>query len=237
MSSWCLSTTYWKIAPEMSRVCVMAQRGLHTQSATVAVRTSDTTLPCHSGRTMHGTAVPTVWFLSQVLLEQKRFDSNLKVITEKFIHSFISALDRTITTVYSNLTVHPYILLKKLQRAPFEKQPSRAPTSITNYHTKVSQHTTLHYTESLHRRSSAAWLKSSSPEFPQLVSDQSGWRQSVSKTPPEVKLCLGRALFSGWERLLRAAHVTLYVSIARTCAAFPRSIFTSTGCWDELLKV
>lgn len=53
----------------------------------------------------------------------------------------------------------------KLQRVPLKNTPP----PITNYHTKVSQHTTLHYTESLHRRSSAGWLKLSSPEFPRLA--------------------------------------------------------------------
>ena len=55
--------------------------------------------------------VSTVKLLSQVRLEQKLFDSNLKVITEEFIHCFISAWDRTITPVYSNLTMHPCTLL------------------------------------------------------------------------------------------------------------------------------
>lgn len=58
----------------------------------------------------------------------------------------------------------------KLQRVPLKNNLLLPPTSITNYHTKVSQHMMLHYTESLHRLSAAGWLKSSSPEFPQLAS-------------------------------------------------------------------
>lgn len=58
----------------------------------------------------------------------------------------------------------------KLQWVPLKNNLLLPPTSITNYHTKVSQHMMLHYTESLHRLSAAGWLKSSSPEFPQLAS-------------------------------------------------------------------
>lgn len=114
-----------------------------------------------------------VKLLSQFRLEQKLFDSDLKVITEEFILCFITAWDRTVTPVYSNLAMHPCTLLANfkgfLWKTPPPLHPSHPPTSITNYHTKVSQHTTLHYTESLHRRSSAGWLKLSSPEFPRLA--------------------------------------------------------------------
>lgn len=99
------------------------------------------------------------------------------------IHCFISAWDGTIT-VYSNVAMHPCTLLASFKgflwkNKKNKKKPPSSPTSTTNYHTKVSQHTTLHYTESPHRQSITGWLKLSSLEFPQFASvikvDEGSW--------------------------------------------------------------
>lgn len=66
--------------------------------------------------------------------------------------------------------MHPCTLLPNFKDFLWKTTLLRPPTSITNYHTKVSWDMTLHYTESLHRQSSTGWLKPSSPEFPQLAS-------------------------------------------------------------------
>lgn len=79
----------------------------------------------------------------------------------------------------------------KLQSVPLKNSPPSLPTSTTNYHTKVLQHTELHYTESLYRRSCTGWLKSSSLEFPPFASvikvDEG---RTVSERGPQAKLCL-----------------------------------------------
>lgn len=59
----------------------------------------------------------------------------------------------------------------KLQRVPLKNNPP----SPQHLHNKLAYKSlpaqdAIHYTESLHRRSATGWLKSSSPEFPQLAS-------------------------------------------------------------------
>lgn len=77
-------------------------------------------------------------------------------------------------------------------KSPSEKQPSLVPTSTTNYHTKVSQHTEPHHTGSLHRRSCTGWLKSSSLEFPPFASViKADEGRTLSEPGPLAKLCLG----------------------------------------------
>lgn len=65
------------------------------------------------------TRVSSVKLLSG-MREQKRFDSDLKVVTEECVHCFIST--RTVTPVYSNLALHPCSLVANFKES-FEKQP------------------------------------------------------------------------------------------------------------------
>lgn len=121
----------------------------------------------------------------------------------------------------------------KLQRVPLKNNPPSPPTSITNYHTKVSQHMMLHYTESLHRRSSAGWLKLSSPEFPQLASvikvDEGRQlaRRAQKWSPAWGLLCSvhGERLHCLVAFTLQNMHC-LELTLASALASF-----TFTGCW------
>lgn len=78
----------------------------------------------------------------------------------------------------------------------FEKQPSLAP----HLHNKLPYKSLPAHDATLHWISSQtelrwmievelSWISSA------RLRDQSGWRQTVSKTGPEVKLCLGLTLF------------------------------------------
>lgn len=155
---------------------------------------------CLSVLTGKGKRVSTVKLLFQVRLEQKRFDSNLKVITEEFIHCFISAWARAITPVYSNLALHPCTLLANfkgfLWKTPFLFLPNHLHNKLP-YKSLPAHDATLHWLSS---QTELRWMIE--VELPWISSahlrDQSGWRQAVSKTAPEVKLCLGLTLVFAW---------------------------------------
>lgn len=95
----------------------------------------------------------------------------------------------------------------------FEKQPSLAP----HLHNKLPYKSLPAHDATLHRISSQtelrwmievelSWISSA------RLCDQSGWRQTVSKTGPEVKLCLGLTLFCVWGKtsLPSMLHSTKY---------------------------
>lgn len=107
--------------------------------------------------------------------EQKRFDSDLKVVTEECVHCFIST--RTVTPVYSNLALHPCSLVANFKES-FEKQPP------------PSQRVTLQ--ESPAHDATLLWMSSQALlNFLTRRPDQSAWRRAVSEIGPEVKPRLG----------------------------------------------
>lgn len=104
--------------------------------------------------------------------------------------------------------MHPCTLLEKTSKCSFENQTSLTsppPSQITikspSTRHRVSSHTELRWTIEVE----LFWISST------RLRDQSGWRQAVSETGPEVKLCRGLPLFCGNSYLPFFLHCSLCI--------------------------
>lgn len=151
--------------------------------------------------------------------KQMLFDSNLKVMTEEFILWFISAWDRTVTHVYSNLAMHPCTL-----SANFKGFLWKTTLCCPHLHNKLphkslpANKATLHW---IFSQTELHWMieVELSCISSARLRDQSEWRQAVSETGPRSEglpwglLCLAAFTLQNMHCLKFTHCVPLSISL------------------------